>query len=178
MLNIPNRYGEPDDFIVKGRGFHEQRISIFGGGTLQSMYDRKDGCFIVCLIFHEHLRDATKRFQQCRMRPPLCGDNPFSCRTADRRKQREQASETCIPQWLVRSSRLTTEPLDCSCRAMTDAIDREDYVIRPAHQARQQPCIMFKSAIMVQKTRSDPLDQRLQSRNLIGAATYIQEGNA
>ena len=63
MLNIPNRYGEPDDFIVKGRGFHEQRISIFGGATLQSMYDRKDGCFIVCLIFHEHLRDATKRFR-------------------------------------------------------------------------------------------------------------------
>jgi hypothetical protein len=30
------------------------------------MYDRKDGRFVVCLIFHGHLRDATKPFWQSR----------------------------------------------------------------------------------------------------------------
>jgi hypothetical protein len=61
---------------------------------------------------------------------------------------------------------------------MADAIDREEHVISAAHEAGQQSRTMLDAAIMVEETRSDTLAQSLQLRNLIGAATDVENRDA
>src|SRR3979411_165521 len=105
------------------------------------------------------------------------GGDAFT-RFAQRPKRGEQTGEARGPQRLIDFSGLTAKLLDRRYGVMADAIDREEPVIGPAHEAGQQSRTMLDAAIMVEETRSDTLAQSLQLRNLIGAATDVENRDA
>jgi hypothetical protein len=109
--------------------------------------------------------------------PVSFGGDAFT-RFAQRPERREQTGEARGPQRLIDFSGLTAKLLDRRCGVMADAIDREEHVIGPAHEAGQQSRTMLDAAIMVEETRSDALDQSLQLRNLMSPATDVEDRDA
>ena len=61
---------------------------------------------------------------------------------------------------------------------MADAVDREHHHIGAAHQTAQKPAAIVDAAVVMQEAGAQPVAQRTQVPELVGAAADIEQRQA
>src|SRR5262245_25996385 len=90
------------------------------------------------------------------------------------RERREQAGEARGAQRQIALCHQPARPLHGGDGVMADAIDREQHNVGAADQARNERGVVLKAAVMVQKAAVRALHQVFELRNLMAAATDIE----